>query len=681
MVDVLPEAGTNGLEMAELARILSSKNELSESALLNRIYFAIKPSAVEELAKNDAQILRINREFEEGGWMKDDADPRMRMRLRALTIKAVERETYADMGCSELEKASLETMLCKGVRVRIRGESRFAGHHDGAGILQADFGRYTSIYQNVVFEDGYSNSYGIDDLELEEPWGELPPHMQHTLSEHSSGQFREELRRRIIEREGREMERRFPGETGPFGLWDVIRMNEGANEAYNLTKEGSEGIVLSRPNLGEYSVWFTAQTGEETRKRRRIVAPEYMEIVSLGIHGNDSVGAKIFAESLIEKAISDANEQLRETLIAERKNAIRSALARKILKEAKRTGLAIEIDEETYGISVDKVMELAGGDIAKAYSTPGLYSSKDMSSPPSERRLHVLRFELTRGCNSKGCTFCTEYSDVKTEEKTFEGFMRHYEEVMRIAGNCKSRIKRLFIGGGNALGARMETLLGAVELLKKEFNPERIAVYGRADSICEKGLENLRKLRAAGLNLVYWGVESGSQEVLDYVNKRVEVGQMHKAATISCLAEIDLSLMVMLGLGGMKYREVHAEKTADFLDNTDSRFITFMGINPRPCSKYSKIMAQEMADGTNRPLTDEEVAGQLRDILGAIRPRSQKIGIYGPGIDCVGRNPVRFNVGFNPTGKREAIRICEKRMKVPPKEGRNGPQYMRMLGA
>ena len=48
---------------------------------------------------------------------------------------------------------------------------------------------------------------------------------------------------------------------------------------------------------------------------------------------------------------------------------------------------------------------------------------------------------------------------------------------------------------------------------------ERIGVYGNTKSILRKSPEELAQLRELGLGIVYLGVESGDQEILDRVRK------------------------------------------------------------------------------------------------------------------------------------------------------------------
>jgi radical SAM superfamily enzyme YgiQ (UPF0313 family) len=368
--------------------------------------------------------------------------------------------------------------------------------------------------------------------------------------------------------------------------------------------------------------------------------------------------AEGIVERWMQQPLREKNHENAD-LVAERKEAIRNALVGKIVQEATRAGLVVRSEEDVFSVGVDGILRIMGGNLAKAYADKTLYSSADMFSPPAERRLHVVRFELTQGCNG-GCTYCGGYEGIPYRKRTFGEFMEHYSKVMEGLGDYRRNMHRIFIGGGNALDADQKTIVDILEFLNCEHDPKRISIYGRADSICEKGNDDMWDLRVAGLNLVYMGVESGSQRVLDYVNKNITVSQIDRAMDISVQVLMDLSVMVMPGLGGARFRVEHAVKTAELLNRGYARFITFMGVNPPPKSRYAQIMAQEMAEGKNRPLTEKEVVEQLRETLRAMEPKWQKVGMFGCGIDGVGKSPVRFNVTFNDEGKRNAIGACDR---------------------
>jgi hypothetical protein len=298
--------------------------------------------------------------------------------------------------------------------------------------------------------------------------------------------------------------------------------------------------------------------------------------------------------------------------------------------------------------------------LLNTYKNSSLYSSPDMFSPPSERREHVLRFELTQGCDFNGCTYCTGYKGVQYKEKSIGEFRDHYKSVIGKLGDYTDNVSRVFIGGGNAMSIDLDTLKQATRFLNNNLNPSRIATYGRADSISKKGKAGIEELRNAGLNLTFCGLESGSQEVLDYTNKRITLDQMLLAGQVSSAAKMDLSVMVIPGLGGMRYSQSHIDGTVALLNAIPTAFITFMGIKATEKSAYSMRMKKEQEEGINRPLTDWEMVQQLKAILSGLDPKGQKIGVFDYTIDKVGHNPINFNQTFDERGKWVSMNECDK---------------------
>lgn len=301
--------------------------------------------------------------------------------------------------------------------------------------------------------------------------------------------------------------------------------------------------------------------------------------------------------------------------------------------------------------------------IDELYKDGTLYTSQDMFSPPSERLPHVLRFELTEGCDWGKCTYCGGFDGIRAREKPFEEFKGHVDRVWEKIGPKTAlamSITRVFVGGGNALSVEANKLKTAVDYVLRTFEkntggyvPKRISIYGRTPTIAEK-IENLGDLKyiykGNGINLIYWGLESGSHDVLTYVRKGCNKDQLECAVQTLRRSNMDSSVMIMPGLGGFNFYESHVNETAKILSELRPRFITFMGINPCPTSEYAKRMNSEQAAGTNRPLTDKEMVTQIANILEKTSIGSSKVGCFPTNIDGVGHNPLPFgsvSVGSN----------------------------------
>lgn len=115
------------------------------------------------------------------------------------------------------------------------------------------------------------------------------------------------------------------------------------------------------------------------------------------------------------------------------------------------------------------------------------------------------------------------------------------EEIMRQIAMAYSvdrdGVRRVFLADGDALVLETERLLKILNTLKKYFpNLERVASYAAPGDILRKSVEELTQLREAGLQILYYGMESGDSQTLRDIRKGVdgpqsiEVGKRVRAA-------------------------------------------------------------------------------------------------------------------------------------------------------
>lgn len=310
--------------------------------------------------------------------------------------------------------------------------------------------------------------------------------------------------------------------------------------------------------------------------------------------------------------------------------------------------------DELVGV-LDRVFPILAPGFDRAYKDPSLFSSPTLSCPPSERKAHVLRLELTTGCDYNRCTFCSEYTDMVAVTRSFDQFRDHVDRVAEIIGSEKSRIQRLFIGSGNSLGVDTGLLLRCLDYAAEVFKPERMSLYGRTNAILEKSGDELKKLKEAGLSLIYWGLESGSDEVLNYINKNCTCDDMIAASKKLAAAGIEVSAMVMPGVGGLKFSQQHVEGTQELLHHMDIKYLTLLSINPSKSSLYARNM-QSAVD--NRHLTPDEVNSQIYRLLEGLRPMGFHIGMYTDEIDQASSNTMRFHCHFTQENKDVLLREC-----------------------
>lgn len=209
--------------------------------------------------------------------------------------------------------------------------------------------------------------------------------------------------------------------------------------------------------------------------------------------------------------------------------------------------------------------------------------------PPSEADSLIL--QVTIGCSHNKCTFCGSFKDKKFRLRTLEEVREDVEEAKAYA----RYIRKVFIADGDALVIPQKRLIPIIELIRDAFPKlERIGIYGNTKSILKKSVEELKALKELGVGIIYLGVESGDQVVLDRVCKGTTLEKTAEAARRVKEAGIILSVTVLLGLGGVERSTIHAEETGKFLSKIDPDYVGALSVIIVP----STPLAEEAKRGT-----------------------------------------------------------------------------------
>lgn len=205
--------------------------------------------------------------------------------------------------------------------------------------------------------------------------------------------------------------------------------------------------------------------------------------------------------------------------------------------------------------------------------------------PPSEAESLIL--QVTLGCSHNKCTFCPTYKGRRFRIKDLEIIKSEIDEAASYGP-----FRKVFLADGDALIIPQPKLLAILEYLHKKIKGlRRVGIYGNAKSILRKSAEELRELKERKLGIIYLGVETGDQELLQKVHKGVSYEQMVEAGHRVKEAGITLSVTVLLGLGGVKYSNQHALATAKILSDIDPDFasaLTLMVVPGTPLYEEMK---------------------------------------------------------------------------------------------
>lgn len=229
--------------------------------------------------------------------------------------------------------------------------------------------------------------------------------------------------------------------------------------------------------------------------------------------------------------------------------------------------------------------------------------------PPSEA--YSLIVQVTYGCSHNGCAFCDMYDD-----KTF--CLRPMDEILEDFALARARyraVDRVFLADGDALmrpAADLLTILNEVYRLFPEC--ERVTCYASPGSLRARTDEELKALRAKGLTMVYMGLESGCDAVLERMNKGHDAASIVAAGKKARRNGLALSVTAISGLGSVSMWREHARDTALALSAMDPEYIGLLTLMVEPGTPLEKWVRQ----GEFTLLTPDEVLKETELLLRTI---------------------------------------------------------------
>ena len=225
----------------------------------------------------------------------------------------------------------------------------------------------------------------------------------------------------------------------------------------------------------------------------------------------------------------------------------------------------------------------------------------DIYRPPSEA--YSLLVQVTIGCSHNKCTFCNMY-----KAKQFK--VRKPEEVLEDLAWARqhySRVQRIFLCDGDALCLANHKLIRILDYIKENFPEcERVTTYGRATAAIAKTDEELRELKEHGLSMVYIGAESGSQKILEMVNKGETREELIEGTKKLEAAGIQTSVTFISGLAGPELWEEHAVETGKMITEMNASYVSLLTLMLQPPAP----MLDDYQAGKFKLLTPEEVLAE-----------------------------------------------------------------------
>lgn len=308
--------------------------------------------------------------------------------------------------------------------------------------------------------------------------------------------------------------------------------------ALRLTVDETINRVLGKkPDIvGITSTTASYKISSEIIRKVKDAKSNIMAVIG-GAHAS-ACGHKILAEaSHFDIAVRGEGELAFASILASFHSKNFAAIKGIVFRDKENNIISTELNEANIDISLTP---LPAYDLLpmERYKTPLHHSGFGRKIPDGP----FFMIFTGRGCPMK-CNFCacsTIWGN-KVRLKTPERVMEEIDFLVK-----KYKIKVLDIAD-DIFTINKDRLHKILDLIISRNYELYFNCNSRADTIDEY---DLKKLKAAGCYLIRYGIESGSQEILNNMNKKISIGKIKKTIELTHLAGIDSSASYILGYPG-----------------------------------------------------------------------------------------------------------------------------------
>ena len=241
-----------------------------------------------------------------------------------------------------------------------------------------------------------------------------------------------------------------------------------------------------------------------------------------------------------------------------------------------------------------------------------IHYDEPLFRPPSEAGSLII--QATLGCSHNRCTFCRMYKTKTYMERPLEKIFEEIEQMRAYDG-----IRRVFLADGDALAMDTGALVKILEKLNGTFpSLQRISIYANPGNIIRKSEQDLEKLSSLGLTLLYYGIESGSDVILEKINKGALYSHHREALLKADSCGMDLSATLITGLGGAELWKEHIEQSARLVTEAPPTFLSTLSLMLDPSGR------EEFVSAFDGGFTEQDDRGMLEEeklLISLVKPK------------------------------------------------------------
>lgn len=235
-----------------------------------------------------------------------------------------------------------------------------------------------------------------------------------------------------------------------------------------------------------------------------------------------------------------------------------------------------------------------------------MHFASNVVRPPYEANSVYL--QVTSGCSHNACRFCTYYKDAPFAVSPEREIVEDLEEL----ASYGMAFPRIWLQGADPFLLSFSRLKRIANLIHK-YLPfvKTIGGYGRIDSLKNKTVEQLKELKELGYSGIVFGVESGDDKILKFMNKGYKANEIVPQLSKMDEAGLPYEVIFLSGLGGKGYGLDHAKKTAAVFNQLHPDRVLIAGLTIFPDTP----LMQDVRKGTFVEATEGERVLELTEFL------------------------------------------------------------------
>jgi radical SAM superfamily enzyme YgiQ (UPF0313 family) len=172
------------------------------------------------------------------------------------------------------------------------------------------------------------------------------------------------------------------------------------------------------------------------------------------------------------------------------------------------------------------------------------------------------------------------YRDTPFEKRPVQDVKRDIDTAKTFTGG---QVETVFIGDSDSLVITTGDICEILNHLNGTFRSlSRVTSYARALTLRRKSDRVLSRIRQAGLTRLHIGLETGSARLLARMKKGAGPETMIEGCTKAKEAGFEVSLYVLVGMGGESGWKEHACETARVINEINPHFIRIRTLTPQP---------------------------------------------------------------------------------------------------